>query len=413
MLSRKEKISESSSNLTPEISFLLKCINPSIIKGHQRIIDNQPLMETLDWHSIINNACYHKVTPLLYKTLTTYYKEDLPPHVLSPIAAYYRDNALNSLIISASLVNVIKILNGDKIEVLAVKGPILAEKLYGSIALRTYSDVDILVHKKDLLNALKLLLNNDYRLLPEGISISAFVKFLELNHHGRLVDSNGVLIELHWELSDFYVSEPLVFDKILPFLKKSTFNNVQILDLSDEMLFLFLCLHGSKHLWKRLDHICSICYLIQINQKLDWDQILFLCNKLRMTKRMILSTILVKKIFTMAFPAKIENLLLNAHDLDRLTDQIIDLEIIRRDYSLKRHPFRETIKYHFVTMDCKLDAVRFISRIAFVPDNQHQGFDPKLPDGYFWLYFLHKPFRILILPLLNKIHKLLSYLLIL
>jgi len=382
--------------LNPEMAFLIACANPHFAEDHKMMLTGL-LSDTLDWDAVIRNAQYHKVIPLLHRTLTTHFKKDVPAHVLARIAALFKSNSLHSLVVSASLINVIKLLQKHAIEVLPVKGPILAEKLYGSIAMRTYSDVDILVHQRDIEKVLTILMENEYTLHPEGIRRSTFLKFLKHYHHGRLIDNNGVLIELHWELSGFYVPAPMTLESLQTFLIKSTFNNCPILDLTDEINYIFFSLHSNKHCFTKLDYVCTIAGQIKNAPHLDWEMIFVLGKKFRMHKRILVANALVNNIFGPAIQIPQKYLPANNSFPARFADTIVANEFTDTSKAAKIHPLKMLIKYQALVMDRKSDALLFILRSLVIPDHD-VWHTPNLSDALFPLYFLYKPYRAITMP---------------
>lgn len=384
-------------SMQPEMALLVACARSQLTEEHKSIIRSLLDVE-LDWDSVIHNAIYHKVIPLLHRSLSTSFHDKVPASALKRITTQLKETSLYTFIISASLLNVLSLLHENEIPVLPVKGAMLAEKLYGSATMRSYSDVDILVHQENLGKALNVLQENKYTLLPEGIPQSTFLKFLQYYHHGRLLDRNGILIELHWELSGFYAPEPITLEKLEPFLTETIFNNCPTLALSNEMLFVFLCLHGNKHFWAKLDYICSIAELMNVIPDLDWDVIMELGKKYKMSKRILISLSLAKKLFAPAIPEKMETMLTINPAVARLADKIIGNELSRDSEASKVHPLLRTILYQPAAMDSKLDAIRFVLRSLIIPEHD-ECYSSRLPDSLFPLYFLYKPYRALTMPI--------------
>lgn len=384
-------------SMQPEMALLVACARSQLTEEHKSVIRSL-LDKELDWDSVIHNAIYHKVIPLLHRSLSTSFHDKIPAGVLSRITTHFKQSSLYTFIISASLLNVIRLLQENGIPVLPVKGAMLAEKLYGSATMRSYTDVDILVHQANIAKALNVLQENKYTLLPEGIPQSTFLKFLHYYHHGRLLDRNGILIELHWELSGFYAPEPITLGKLEQFVTPTVFNNCPTLALSNEMLFVFLCLHGNKHYWAKLDYICSIAELMNGVPDLDWDVIMGLGKKYKMSKRILISLSLAKKLFAPAIAEKMDTMLASNPAVSRLTDTIIDNELSRNSEVSKVHPLLRTILYQPAAMDSKLDAIRFVLRSLIIPEHD-ECYSSRLPDSLFPLYFLYKPYRALTMPI--------------
>jgi hypothetical protein len=386
--------------MQPELALIVACAHTQISERDKQII-HELLSKKLDWAVIINNAFHHKVISLLYNTLSTQFQEYIPKWALDKIKEYHKDASLYTFILSASLTKVIQLLTENNIEVLPIKGAILSKKLYGSASMRLYTDVDILVHQHDIQKTLNLLVETQYTMLPEGISQSTFLKFMKYYHHGRLVDNNGVLIELHGELSGFYAPEPITLKDLKPFLIRNKFNDQTTLDLTDEMLFIFLCLHGSKHCWAKLDYICSISELLRIAPDLNWTIINDLAKKYKMINRVMISILLAKKLFASLVPEVMEDYLSRKASLNTLANKIIANEWSHGIENSRTHPIMKIILYQPALMDKKLDAIRFILRALIVPEHEvwHAS---HLPDSLFCLYFFYKPYRALTMPFRKK-----------
>lgn len=379
----------------------------SHLSEEQKALLAKLLTDTLDWDTVINFAQYHKVLPLLHKTLTAHFKKDVPAHALERITSLMHRNSLNALVTSASLIHVLQLLKENGIDVLPVKGPMLAEKLYGSVVMRTYGDVDILVHHVDLVKTLNILLANKYTLLPEGIPQSTFLKFLQYNHHGRLLDRNGILIELHWELSGFYIPSLMTMESLRPFLYTASFNNCPTFDLTDEMLFLFLCLHGNKHRWEKLDFICSIAQLLD-TYSLDWTSVIRLSKEYNMVKRVLLALVLSQKLFSSHIPPHFDKLISANSTINELADKVIGNELSPLMERKNRHPFQKSIKFQLSVMDSKQMAIKFIFRSIIVPEHEdwHQL---KLPVSLFFLYYFYKPYCILMQSIIERVQSLFQF----
>ncbi|KJR97812.1 MAG: hypothetical protein VR65_22585 [Desulfobulbaceae bacterium BRH_c16a] len=384
---------------SPEIAVLIACSSKQLTKENIQTL-SALLAKTLDWDVLLRSAQYHKVIPLLYKTLTTYFKMDVPERVFTDLSKLNWNNSVHSLNVSATLVNIIKLFNENGIDVLPIKGPLLAERLYGSCSMRMYGDLDILVRQKDLEKSLNVLQENNYRLVPEGIPQSTYMKFLKHKYHGQLLSKNGIFVEMHWELTGFYVSEPLTFERVEPFLIRTKFSNYPTLDLIDEMLLIFLCIHGNSHRLEKLDYICSVAELLKISPNIDWALIMEIGQKYKMTKRILVTLCLAKKIFGSAISVWIEDAISNNRAVAQRADRVMGQDFIENSEAF-RHPLQRHIRYQYNVMDNKYDSIKYILRSIVVP-NHNDWQKKRFSDVLFWFYFLYKPYRMLSVPVLNR-----------
>lgn len=79
---------------------------------------------------------------------------------------------------------------------LVVKGPVLAEAVYSRTSVRSYSDLDVLVHPEDLGIALQALQEARFGLLDQNWGLIASSGRGEVS----LTTPNGNLLDLHWNL---------------------------------------------------------------------------------------------------------------------------------------------------------------------------------------------------------------------
>jgi len=79
------------------------------------------------------------------------------------IRTQFLANAGRNLLLTRKTLKDFKLLESNGILAIPFKGPVLASSLYGNLALRTFSDLDILVVKKDIMKAKDVLLSSGLR----------------------------------------------------------------------------------------------------------------------------------------------------------------------------------------------------------------------------------------------------------
>ncbi|MDZ8108401.1 MAG: nucleotidyltransferase family protein [Nostoc sp. DedQUE12a] len=137
-------------------------------------------------------AAYHGTIPLLYQSLKTTGKEAIPKTALTQLHNHYHTNASRNLFLSYELLNILKLFAAHKIRAIPFKGLVLAISIYGNLAMRQFSDLDILVRQQDIVKAQELLIAQKYQ--------------LEADHYGwqqTFVHSQKpeIVVDLHCELT--------------------------------------------------------------------------------------------------------------------------------------------------------------------------------------------------------------------
>ena len=112
--------------------------------------------ETVDWEYLIKTACAHNVHFLLYRSLKKACAESVPDEALKRLEHAHDINSRRSLLVFGKLVSILKLLQDNHIPAIPFKGPVLAEMVYGDVALRQFGDLDILVDKENALDAIRI-----------------------------------------------------------------------------------------------------------------------------------------------------------------------------------------------------------------------------------------------------------------
>ena len=163
-----------------------------------------------------------------------------------------------------------------KVPVLPLKGPVLAVTLYGDVAARASSDIDLLIRPAHLQQAADVLCAAGYRLhstLPKTNRQSS----LHLNKENELCflrPSDGMCVDLHGSLLPHYFPQPVLANDLWRRSRIVSIAGCEIASLDDEDQLLYLCAHGTKHQWERLSWICDVAMLVQHRRGLEWDEVL-------------------------------------------------------------------------------------------------------------------------------------------
>lgn len=166
--------------------------------------------------------------------------------------------------------------NNKMIQHVVLKGISLNAQLYGDRSVRISKDIDVLIHSKDLLIAHDALLLLGYELVSElSPSVIANSHSLIL---GALKDltyfhsSDRVEVELHWDttiVKDF----GLRLQDVEPVNNFVMINDQFIPVLSNEINFIYLCIHGASCHWQRLQCLLDIAMFYK-KMQLSWPEVI-------------------------------------------------------------------------------------------------------------------------------------------
>ena len=221
------------------------------------------------WRMVAELARQHGVTPLLYHHLKRL-GIALPGELAEKLKQAFLENAARNMRLYQELGKLLLRLQGQDIDVIALKGAHLAEAVYDNIGLRAMGDVDLLVRKDDLLRVEQELLALGYK--PDDCNRV----IAQSNHHFHYtLPKNGLHVEIHWVLVESGLPFQVDVEGLWNRAQSVTLAQVSALALSPADLLLHLCLHTAKHTYNmRIRMLCDIGEVVRrYGTGLDWQEI--------------------------------------------------------------------------------------------------------------------------------------------
>jgi hypothetical protein len=173
-------------------------------RGGLSVRIRQILQHRLDWERLLKLAEHHGLVPLLYRRLSTA-MDAAQSAWLEPLRQQDKTNAHRTLCLTLELLNIHRHLAARGLEALPYKGPVLAEILYGNVALREFSDLDLLTRSRDLPAVKSALAELEYE---PGLHLSPAAEraYLRSGYEYTFDGTHGRnLIEIKWQvLPGFY-----------------------------------------------------------------------------------------------------------------------------------------------------------------------------------------------------------------
>jgi hypothetical protein len=374
-----------------EYCLLLACAHFTVTAEQER--DIQKLQKTkLDWDILLAAASRHGILYLLYRNLTRH--SSLVNNVfLKKLHALVFQGNTDSLFYTSTLLKLIQIFNQEDIPVTPFKGPVLSQILYNNPAIRTYGDLDILVHRQDVHRASQLLIRMGYT--PE-ISLNEREVSLYINTEDNIIfrqNDSQALVELHWEISGQYTSKPINLDYYDKRLGTITIGGKSVSTLSNEDLLIYLCIHGCKHQWTRLEGLCCVSELIKNCPEMNWDHIIHYSHELKCKRILLLGLALTQSLLNVALPLEIATSIQEDKHLPSLVKQVHAL--LFPHLGNKQHPGQENrfSLFHLKVRDNSVDAIRYGLALLFQPTYQEWQTWP-LPSNLTFLYYFYRPLRL-------------------
>ncbi len=252
--------------------FLIRCLRAFLAVEGEPPFDGVIEEGKVDWNSLFQLASWHKVLPLLYRSLQGAGLQAAPEPVLSSLKAYVRSASGHSLFLTGELLRLLKRFEAQGIPAIPLKGPALASFLYGDMALRQSVDIDILVQEEDYRSAKRLLLSLGYQ--PEyQLTRRQEKAYLQYQCEESFTLARGdtkITTELHWDIMPVKFPLKGIWERC----ETVSLAGATVTVLSPEDLLLFLCAHGSKHGWRCLQWLCDVARLVSIHETMDWGRVM-------------------------------------------------------------------------------------------------------------------------------------------
>jgi hypothetical protein len=287
--------------VSPEVELLLCCarvmMDVASIARAQRL-----LQEDLDWRSLLQTALHHGVMPLLYRNVPTLHPVTGPHAALEPLRHAFHTHAGRALFLTGALCQILSVLEAHRIVAIPFKGPALAATVYGNPILRQFGDLDILVHKHEVLRARDLLLAQGYRPYTPMTGSQEATHLRARYHYNVLRDDGQVMVEIHWAFARRYWGIALEMAHVQERCIPVSLLGTPLRTLAPEDLLLILAIHGAKHYWPRLGWICDVAEVLRVYPGLDWDQVLAHASALGTRRILGLSLRLAQDLYSATLP---------------------------------------------------------------------------------------------------------------
>ncbi|OQB78944.1 MAG: hypothetical protein BWX87_02453 [Bacteroidetes bacterium ADurb.Bin123] len=375
---------------TPEQELLLWSIRVDHSKDQRAA---EILSAGVDWNYVRENAIQHGIIPLLYKRLKNEMSDLVPSKELEELRTLFISNAVRNLRMTQQLIKVLDLLADAGVEAIPFKGPALAVQAYGDLSMRSFCDLDILIHEKDF-NRMYLSLEKAGYPPDYPVNLRTEAKFITYQKKNLPISYQGTHLEIHWRITERFLSVPFNMDRFWNNACSVSLNNRNICTLSPEDMVIVLCVHGTKHLWNNIKWLADLVQLISNNPDLQWQEIHVQAEELGVRRILSLGLYLVHEHGGINYPGDSKQRLIHDVNFKNIVNiletnffhvQSGKLEVASPVFYLKlRERFTDKVHYFIYT---------FTDRI--IPPNYLDFKVISLPDSLFPVYVIIRPFRLL------------------
>ncbi|HYX07725.1 MAG TPA: nucleotidyltransferase family protein [Bacteroidales bacterium] len=306
----------------------------------------------INWKRFLELSGFHRLLPSQDKL--QHAGVSIPPEVYSVLQNRMLSGKKKALAFSAETVRIIRLFEKQHIEVMPLKGPVLANIFYGDPGMRQSIDIDFLVHEHNVQEGHALLTEAGYRrILPDSSTDSSLTGIYKIfkKDYSYYHPEKNIPIELHWRLtshSRLLEDDGLLWDNHV----QTIFGNTSVIIPETARTIVYLCLHGSLHQWFRLFWLADLWAVVQ-NDNINWEKVMDVAGKYGLEHMVAAGFQLASLIFQVPFPQPLKKYCTHPKVM-RIVSQslktIIASEIpLKKSRRLKRifyfASFRNDLKY--------------------------------------------------------------------
>lgn len=248
----------------------------------------------VNWGRLIGEARRLELAPLVGWRLERMGGPGVPAKVLDRLREIYRRNLGRNLHLAEELGEVLDLFAAAEIPAIPLKGPVLAERVFGHPGLRRIYDLDVLVHGHDLERAVALLRHSGYR--------TASPRLLA-GHEGErdLSLVRGAVVELHWALKDRFFHLPV--DALWEGSREEHWHGRTIRVLPPELLLLQLIHHLNYHAHP-LKILVDVARVLALHgEEIDWMRVGELARSWHLQRNVRLALEAAETVLSQPLPA--------------------------------------------------------------------------------------------------------------
>jgi hypothetical protein len=297
--------------LSDEFSLLCALAGTNLSSARrQRIADWN--YSALEWNIFFRLADQHGVLPLAAHNLVEIDSakptRSLPREIDNSLRSAYQANLQRSLWFASEMTRIVQFFQSRQLHAIPFKGPLLAQSVYGDIALRQFSDLDFLISSAEFDSAKRALDEIGYR--PSTPLTPEVERFWLRRGNERAFDGSAGqnLVELQWAVLPYFYAIDLRVEDLLARAKSTYVSESETACLSSEDSLLVLCLHAAKHLWTRLIWLSDIAETLRI-ETIDYSLLFDRARTLGTTRILGVSFWLAQNVLEIELPQAAENLI--------------------------------------------------------------------------------------------------------
>ena len=328
--------------ISPELDLVLLCLKARLDEADERRIRGMA-GEALDWEEVTALVPSHQVLPAFYRGLQQAVPDCIPAAVRSDFEFRIRNIAKKNMLLFAELLRLLAAFEAEGVLLIPYKGIVQGWLAYHDLAMRACLDLDFALRQRDIPRAIELLKAQGFEsgLPPQHLQLAERGQF-----PGQYAFQRGdkeLQVEFHTEKTLRYFPVPLDFDILERRLQTLKIGGRAMRTFSREDTIVFLCVHGAKHFWARLNWICDVGRLAGADPAPDWAKLEATAAEMQCARNVLLGLLLAHEMLGARIPDAVLSRARRDRNVARLARQVRE-QIARKEQSphgvLQRALFR-------------------------------------------------------------------------
>jgi hypothetical protein len=289
--------------IPPEVALTIACCRWPRSAERSRAICEAAEAVT-DWPQFERHVERHRVARLARDGLT-HAGVAVPSDVEERLTAHSAVCAFTALAMARESVRLQRAFAAAGIPALIIKGAAMGALAYGDPCMKESWDIDLLTSADALQAAHALLGELHYDLyLPGPMSPIQFQRYarvtLEAGYKHR---QRGFTVELHWRVTP---NTHLIPDVTVHSASQAVrVAGAELLTFSDDVLFAYLCVHGTQHAWARLKWVADIGAFLATREPAEVERMYAAAGRAGAGRTARVSLLLCRRLLGTPIPAAI------------------------------------------------------------------------------------------------------------
>jgi predicted O-linked N-acetylglucosamine transferase (SPINDLY family) len=288
----------------PELLLLLACAKPYPGREDEAAI-RQLLEIGIDWSTFARKAVDHGLASLVGHTLARVAADLVPEDILAAFRTNVDETRKRNRLLLDELARLLGALSDRRITAIPFKGPVLAVQAYGDVGLRVFTDLDFLVHDRDLDSSVTALLELGYE--RKDALTKAQVRAIQRLQGQDFVFNRAtdIGVEPHTRLTPSKMALDIDYAGLWSRAQPRDVDGRSMLTLAPEDDLLVLAIHGGKEMWWSIKWAADVAAFIGSHPQLDWSAALARAREQGCVRMLLLAASLARTYFQAAVPAPI------------------------------------------------------------------------------------------------------------